>query len=110
MMSHEDFQHFIDPANEVGQLLQAHLVAVHLLLTPITVHQLRERKPEIPSSESVRWLGAIFRRITPRMLQFFEWPMSVAESIRTGSFFASLLVESPSILQEDENMEEGDGT
>ena len=96
-MSHEDFQHFIDPANEVGQLLQSHFVAVQLLLSPISVHELGDRKPESPNNESSGWLGAIHQRITPRMRKFFEWPISVAEGVRTGSFYTELSYDSPTL-------------
>src|SRR5271155_852781 len=89
-MSHEDFQHFIDPTNEVGQLLQSHFVAVQFLLSPISVHELGERKPETPTGESNRWLGAIHERVTPRMRKYFEWPIFVSEGVRTGSFYREL--------------------
>lgn len=89
-MSHEDFQHFIDPENEVGQLLQSHFVAVQLLLTPITIHELGERKFESTNNPSIRWFGAIFQRVTPLMREFYKWPMSVEEGARTGLFYTEL--------------------
>lgn len=103
-MNHEDFQHFINPANEVGQLLQSHFVAVQFLLSPISAHELGERKPETPTHESVRWLSAIHQRATPRMRKFFEWPISVAEGVQTGSFYKELSYDSPNTLQEDDNV------
>jgi hypothetical protein len=102
-MSHEDFLHFIDPANEVGQLLQSHFVAVQLLLSPITINEMGDRKPENQTSESGWWLGAIHQRVTPRMQKFFEWPISVAEGLRTGSFHKELLYDSPNTLQEEDD-------
>ncbi len=107
-MNHEDFQHFIDPANEIGQLLQSHFVAVQLLLSPITVHELGERKPEAPNNESIRWLGAIFQRVTPRMGKFFEWPISVADGVRTGSFYTEISSDSPNTLQGDDDMSQAE--
>jgi hypothetical protein len=103
-MSHKDFQHFIDPTNEVGQLLQSHFVAVQLLLSPISVHELGDRKPEKPTNESTRWLDAIHQRVTPRMKEFFEWPISVAKGVQTGSFYKELSCDSPNTLQEDDDM------
>lgn len=103
-MSHEDFQHFINPANEIGQLLQSHFVAVQLLLTPITVHEMGDRKPEKPNNGVNRWLGAILERVSPQMREFFEWPISVAEGVETGSFYEELSDGSPETLQGDEVM------
>jgi len=103
-MSHENFQHFIDPANEVGQLLQSHFVAVQLLLSPITVHELGKREPEMPNNESSHWLDAIHQRVTPQMRKFFEWPISVAEGVRTGSFYTEISYDSPNTLQQDDDM------
>jgi hypothetical protein len=105
-MSHEDFQHFIDPANEVGQLLQSHFVAVQYLISPISIHEMGERKPEPTineSSQGSRWLGAIHQRVTPRMREFFEWPISVVEGLRTGSFYTELTYDSPNTLQEGDD-------
>lgn len=103
MMSHEEFQHFIDPANEVGQLLQSHFIAVQFLLSPITIREMGERKGEKPIDDTCHWLGPIHRRVTPRMREFFEWPISVAEGVRTGSFFEELSYDSPNTLQESDN-------
>jgi hypothetical protein len=107
-MTHEEFQHFIDPANEIGQLLHAHFVAVQLLLSPITVRELGDRKPEKPTNESRRWLGAILERVSPQMQEFFEWPISVAKDVDTGSFYTELSDEysdeSPGTLLRDEDM------
>jgi hypothetical protein len=104
-MNHEDFQHFIDPANEVGQLLQAHFVVVQLLLSPITVHELGDRKFDLSNHQPIRWLGAIFQRITPRMQEFYEWPRLVAAGVRRGSFFTELCIkQQPDTLQEDDDM------
>lgn len=104
-MAHEDFQHFINPSNEIGQLLQSHFVAVQLLLSPITVNEMGDKKPtRPPSNESTRWLSAIHQRVTPHMRQYFEWSISVAEGIRTGSFYTELLDDSRIVLQEDEDM------
>jgi hypothetical protein len=102
-MSHEDFQDFIDPANEVGQLLQSHFVAVQLLLSPITIHELGDRKFDSPNNPSIRWLGAIFQRVTPLMREFHKWPMFVEEGVRTGSFYKELSYDSPDTLHGDDD-------
>jgi hypothetical protein len=107
-MTHDEFQHFINPANEIGQLLQAHFVAVQFLLSPITVRELGDRKPEKPTNESVRWLHAILRRVSPQMQEFFEWPASVVRDVKTGLFYRELSDEcsecSPDTLRGDEDM------
>jgi hypothetical protein len=108
IMTHDEFQHFINPTNEIGQLLQAHFVAVQILLSPITAREMGDRKPEKPSNESKRWLGAILDRVSPQMQEFFEWPTYVAKGVETGSFYTELSDEcsddSPDTLHGDEDM------
>jgi hypothetical protein len=110
IMTHDEFQHFINPANEIGQLLQAHFVAVQILLSPIAACEKGDRKPEKLSNECKRWFGAILDRVSPQMQEFFEWPTYVAKGVETRSFYTELLDEysddSPDTLQGDEDMDQ----
>jgi hypothetical protein len=81
-MSHSDFQDFINPSNPIGPLLQSHFIAVQLLLSPITINELGDRKPSGPSEGAVRWLSAIHRHVPPQMMKYVAWPIAAAEAFR----------------------------
>lgn len=81
-ISHADFQTFIDPSNPVGQLLQSHLVAIHTLMTPVSIGGQVDRKATQLVNGMVRWLGAIHANIEPGMRRYYDWPVKRAEKVR----------------------------
>jgi hypothetical protein len=80
-MSANDFHHFIAHDNQVGMLLQAHLIAVQMILDPVLKNEVPEgehvgNKPCRPRhTGSVAWLETIDRRVTDEMRPFFEWSL-----------------------------------
>ena len=90
MMPHENFRDFIDPENEVGRLLQAHFVALQLIMTPITNSERVSRKvPDDPEekNKSVGWLLGLHANIPPRLLKYYEWTMWIEDQVRNGKLY-----------------------
>lgn len=85
-MSAADFHHLIDPANQIGLLLQAHLIALQTILEPVLKHEVIPPKPEDRAKPkhggSVAWLDAIHGKVGGEMREWFEWPMRRAEDLR----------------------------
>jgi len=80
-MPHDQFKEFTNPRNEVCKLLQAHFVAMQLIMTPIT----KSTTSEGNSGTTGRWLVALHSNIPPHMLQYYEWTMSVEREVyRSG--------------------------
>ena len=90
-MKHQDFQHFCDTSNAVGQLLQAHFVALQFLLWPITIHELGDRETTSRRDDTLTWLGAIRRNVPPNLQSNMNWPLSVAEFMSDPDFPSNML-------------------
>lgn len=101
-MTHEEFQDFINPDNEVGQLLQAHFIAVQLLLVPITINELGPRRPEALSYGHSGWLNVILGKIPRHMVKYYAWPLSASKLLQEGSFYQELILGSRTMSPEPE--------
>jgi hypothetical protein len=80
MMPHDEFREFIDPNNDVCQLLQAHFVAMQLVMTPISKVEWGKRTspPEMKTfGKSGRWLDTLHTGIPPHMREYYEWTLWV---------------------------------
>ena len=86
-MPHDQFKEFTNPRNEVCKLLQAHFVAMQLIMTPITKAEWASRentRSEGHPGTTGRWLVALHSNIPPHMLQYYEWTMSVEREVYRG--------------------------
>ena len=90
-MRHEEFRDFTDPTNEVGKLLQSHFVALHLIMAPISKVALGEDGSTWPGNEedrsTARWLSTMHLNIPQKMLEYYEWPISVERGFRGKLLF-----------------------
>lgn len=78
-MTYEQFSEFANPHNEVCKLLQAHFVALQVTMKPIVkIEQMgREKSTEAGDGNATRWLIGLHRNISPHMLPYYQWTMSV---------------------------------
>ena len=77
-MSHEDFCHFTDPANDVGRLLLAHFVGLHSIISPIVKIALGD----IAEKGDDRWLNAMrVNNIPKHMLEYYKWRISLEQGV-----------------------------
>ncbi|OBT64742.1 hypothetical protein VE03_05854 [Pseudogymnoascus sp. 23342-1-I1] len=79
-MSATDFHQFIHPDNQVGLLLQAHLIAIQMILDPVLNNEDKAgtnmNKPWRPRhAGSVAWLNTIELRMSDEMAPYFAWPI-----------------------------------
>ncbi|OBT46921.1 hypothetical protein VE00_02007 [Pseudogymnoascus sp. WSF 3629] len=86
-MSATSFHEFIHPDNQVGLLLQAHMIAVQMIIDPVLKNEdsagTKMDKPWRPRhSGSVAWLNTIERRMSDEMAPWFAWPMSQRDAFR----------------------------
>jgi hypothetical protein len=66
-MSHAEFQDFVRPDNEIGQILQSHFIALLLVIRPIVA----------PFQGISRRLRKINDNMSFPMRKYIEWPISV---------------------------------
>lgn len=86
-MSATDFHQFIHPDNQIGLLLQAHLIAVQMILDPVLKNEdnagTKMDKPWRPRhSGSVAWLNTIETKMLDDLAPFFAWPISRRDAAR----------------------------
>jgi hypothetical protein len=84
---HENFQHLINPANDVCTLLASHWIALKQIMATITEmeHQCRSagsRRQESrddgdPDMGMLRWLKHLNRQLGPDYQQYNQWPLWV---------------------------------
>lgn len=82
-ISHEDFVELCDPSNTACQLLLAHLVALHLIMRPISC---RERKIYTVSMYRIRmttWIDTIYQNASSSDRKYLEWPLYVSALHKT---------------------------
>ena len=106
LMTQENFQDFINPENEIGQLLQSHFVALQFLLSPITWNQMGARLSSFPTRDIGRWLKDIHARIPHHMRKYHMWPISVSEALQDGSYYKEILESPRTLSSEAESMTE----
>jgi hypothetical protein len=76
-LDHTDFLQLLETANQTSQLLLAHLVALHLVMRPISC---RERKHYTVTMYGIRmntWIPGIYNSISDDCRYLLEWPMWV---------------------------------
>lgn len=86
-MSATDFHQFIRPDNQVGLLLQAHIIAIQMILDPVLNNEdntgTNMNKPWRPRhAGSVAWLNSIEDKMSDEMAPFFTWPISRKDAAR----------------------------
>jgi hypothetical protein len=87
MMPHEEFREFTDSKNEVCQLLQAHFVAMQLIMTPISKVEWGKRKSPTAmktDGRTGRWLTTLHNAMPPHMRGYYEWTLWVEKANYTN--------------------------
>lgn len=86
-MSYDEFRHFTDPKNDTCQLLQAHFVAMQLIMTPITKAEWAGRQTRVatkPDGRSARWLENLHQTVPLHMLEYYKWTMWIERAVVEG--------------------------
>ncbi|KAH8821860.1 hypothetical protein F5884DRAFT_851069 [Xylogone sp. PMI_703] len=77
-VSHADFIELCEPTNTACQLLIAHLIALHLIMRPISC---RERKKYTVAMYRIRmstWIDRIYQDMDPSFWKYLEWPINIS--------------------------------
>jgi hypothetical protein len=91
-MSHDDFRYYCDPNNQVCKILQAHFVALQLIMNPIAKKERALKAARCPVEEDKRaatagWLVALHRDIPPHLLKYYVWTMWIEREVSGGRVF-----------------------
>ncbi|KAF8855516.1 hypothetical protein BDZ45DRAFT_502767 [Acephala macrosclerotiorum] len=89
-MQQEEFREFVNPENEVCQLLQAHFVALQLIMTPISKGEWKDREAAVSGDgdgTTGRWLQTLHSRIPVHLLEYYEWTLWVDAEVQRGKIF-----------------------
>jgi hypothetical protein len=88
MMPQDEFREFTDPGDEVCQLLQAHFVALQLIMTPITRAEFGKRmigNTYNADGRTGRWLETLHKTVPPHLLKYYEWTLWVEKATDAGA-------------------------
>jgi len=91
-MSHDDFRYYCDPNNQVCKMLQAHFVALQLIMDPIAKKEQALKAARCPVEDDKRaatagWLVALHRDVPPHLLKYYVWTMWVEREVSGGRIF-----------------------
>jgi hypothetical protein len=94
-MPPDQFREYINPQNEVCKLLQAHFVALQLIMTPITKNEWAGRESHMEADlsaasvkgGSARWLAALHSNIPVPMLKYYQWTLWVEQEVQQGRVY-----------------------
>lgn len=94
-MPYDQFREFVNPQNEVCKLLQAHFVALQLIMTPITKVEWagRENTSESGNGVTGRWLIGVHSHISAHMSEYYEWTRWVEQEVFQGRVYNGLYTE-----------------
>jgi len=97
MMPYDNFKEYCNPKNEVSHLLQAHFVALQLIMTPISKSEwagrrnatTQGRSAKITDGKTGKWLENIHKSIPLHMLEYYEWTLWVEEQVYRKGYLSS---------------------
>ncbi|EUC33642.1 hypothetical protein COCCADRAFT_95536 [Bipolaris zeicola 26-R-13] len=77
--THEQFQAFIDPNNNVAQILLAHFIAIQAILTPILYLERVGFQGVNAPTAVLSWIEGIYWNVTHHLRHYVEWPRQVSK-------------------------------
>lgn len=77
-MSHDEFQSFVDPGNDVAQILLAHFIGVQFLLTPILMLERVGFQGINAPTAVLSWIEGIYFNVSLGLRHYVRWPMQMA--------------------------------
>lgn len=82
-ISFEQFREFANPQNEVCKLLQAHFIALQVVMKPIVKKEEegREVPTEAGDGNATRWLSGLHRNIRMDMRPYYQWTLAVEQEV-----------------------------
>ena len=91
-MSQPEFASYCNTSSVPCQLLQAHFVALQLVMTPVTKVELEFKEREIGKREgqngqTVAWLVGIHKRVPRHLRLYFAWTMWVEKEVLNGNLY-----------------------
>ena len=91
------FSHLINPSNRVSQLLQAHFVAMQLIMTPVTRNEWagRDERRQHRDNEgtTVKWFRPLHQNVPKEWMVYYEWTMWVEREVWRGTIFNGVVDE-----------------
>ena len=96
-ISHDKFQHIVDPSNEISTLMASHWIALsHVMarVSEVELHMISPRPRSIQGEMNLgltRWLKHLNRHVRSEYAQYNEWPLWVQSQLdKDVTFFAGL--------------------
>jgi len=83
LIPYDEFREFTNSENEVCRLIQAHFVAMQLIMTPISKAEWAGKAKTVASThpQSGRWIAPLHAGIPPHMREYYEWTLWVEKEV-----------------------------
>jgi hypothetical protein len=91
-MTQAEFAAYCDQSNEACRLLQAHFVALQLLMSPITKNEWVAKEAQTGQKDdgngkTVLWLVGLHRGVRPDMVRYYRWTLWVQKEVLSGRLY-----------------------
>lgn len=88
-MPQAEFEQYCDYSSAACQLLQAHFVALQLIMAPVTKVEFTQKetltgKKNEDYGKTVAWLVGIHRRVPDELKKYFAWTLWIQEETLAG--------------------------
>jgi hypothetical protein len=78
----DDFVELCDPSNIVCQILNAHLVALHLVMRPISCQERKKYTVTMYRIRMSNWIDSILQDLDPTFKEYLAWPVDISNMHR----------------------------
>ncbi|KAH8590977.1 hypothetical protein B0O99DRAFT_280640 [Bisporella sp. PMI_857] len=78
-MDYSELEQLLDPQNTISQLLLAHLVALQLIMRPISCNERKIYTVTMYSIRMTAWMNQIYAQMGEEYQDAFKWPLLISQ-------------------------------
>ncbi|KAG9229064.1 hypothetical protein BJ875DRAFT_211741 [Amylocarpus encephaloides] len=95
LMPQASFTYYIDPRNRVCQILQAHFVALQLIMTPVTRNEKvvsdQKKNLRVNDGTTAKWFRPLHKDVPVEWSRYYEWTMWVERECSEGRVYNGIV-------------------
>lgn len=78
-MDHDELIELLNPANNPCQIILAHIVALHLVMRPISCNERKQYTVTMYSIRMSSWIPAIYENLDTKYREYIAWPAFIGK-------------------------------
>lgn len=107
LQSAEDSARVLDRQDPLAKILQAHLLGLSVVTTPLRLYELGERAKYHPNESIIAWIEGICHSMGATFLQYVRWPLRLCDAVQdrgkntpiSAANLAALVLERPELFR-----------